>query len=73
MNAHHERCSDHPNDALANAAGLSPQMAVYGLHGDCTGECKKEHTAAGIALAKAQELLPKIPLREQMPIDHGDG
>jgi len=59
--------NDHPNDALANAAGLNPQMAVYAYMGIARANTKKNTPAAGMALGKAQELLPKIPLLEQLP------
>jgi len=59
--------SDHPNDALANAASLSPRLAVFAYMGIARANSKKNTSAAGMALGKAQELLPKIPLLEQMP------
>ncbi len=67
MNSIMSDAADHPNDALANAAGLNPQMAVFAYLGIARANAKKNTTAAGIALGKAQELLPKIPLLEQMP------
>ncbi len=68
MDALMKDAGDHPNDALANAAGLRPPMAVMAYMEIARANTKKNSTAAGIALAKALELLPKIPLREQMPV-----
>ena len=68
MNALMKDASDHPNDALANAAGFRPPMAVMAYMEIARANAKKNSTVTGIALAKALELLPKIPLREQMPV-----
>jgi hypothetical protein len=68
MNALMKDAGDHPNDALANAATLRPPMSVMAYMEIARANTKKNSTAAGIALAKALELLPKIPLREQMPV-----
>ena len=60
--------SDHPNDALANAAGLARPWRLshtWKLHARIqkrTARWQESHWA------KALELLPKIPLREQMPV-----
>jgi hypothetical protein len=67
MNGIMNDAADHPNDALANAASLSPRVAVFAYIGIARANVKKNTTAAGIALGKAQELLPKVPLNEQMP------
>ncbi len=68
MDALMKDAGDHPNDALANAARFSPAMAVMAYMEIARANTKKNSTVAGIALGKAQELLPKIPLREQMPV-----
>jgi len=67
MNSITNDAADHPNDALANAAGLNPQMAVFAYMGIARANLKKNSTAAETALGKAQELVPKVPLWEQMP------
>ncbi len=60
--------NDHPNDALANAAGLSPRawrfLPIWGSHEQIRRRTLRRWASRW---RKAQELLPKIPLLEQMP------
>ncbi len=58
--------ADHPNDALANAAALKPQLAVMAYMNIAEANVKKNATAAATALGKAEELLTKIPVWDQM-------
>ena len=61
-----ESSATHPNDALANAALLSPRFALQAYMGIGRENMKKNATVAGMALRKAQELLPKVPVFEQI-------
>ncbi len=61
-----ESSATHPNDALANAALLSPRFALQAYMGIGRENMKKNATVAGMALRKGQELLPKVPVFEQI-------
>jgi hypothetical protein len=66
MNAAMKDAADHPDDALANAAVLSPRYALEAYMGIARANCKKNGTVAATALGKAQELLPRIPSWQQI-------
>ena len=66
MNAVMREATDHPNDALANAGGLSPRYALSAYMGIARANFKKSSTVAEAALGKAQDLLPKVPVWQQM-------
>ena len=66
LNAITKDAEERPNDAMANAAGLSPRFAISAYSGIARANLKKNSTIAKAALAKAQELLPRIPLQDQM-------
>lgn len=66
LNAVMRDATDHPNDALANAAGLSPRYALSAYMGIARANFKKNSTVAAAALWKAQDLLPKTPIWQQM-------
>ena len=66
MNAVMRDATDHPNDALANAAGLSPRYALSAYMGIARANFKKSSTVAEAALGKAQDLLSKVPVWQQM-------
>ena len=56
----------HPNDALANAALLSPQFALQTYMGIARENMKKSSTVVQMALRKSQDLLPQLPVFEQI-------
>jgi hypothetical protein len=66
MNAIIRDATDHPNDALANATTLSPSSAISAYMGIARENLKKNNTVAETALTKAQDLLPKAPIWQQM-------
>jgi hypothetical protein len=61
-----ESSAAHPNDAMANAALLSPQFALQAYMGIARENEKKNAVAASMALRKAQDLLPQVPVFEQI-------
>lgn len=67
LNAVMKDADDHPDDALANAATLSPNTAMMAYMGIARANVKKNSTVAEIALDKAQDLVPKLRLFERMP------
>jgi hypothetical protein len=62
MNAILKDATDHPDDALANAAGLSPRYALPTYMGIARANAKTNTAATEIALAKGQDLLAKVPV-----------
>ena len=56
----------HPGDALANAAGLSPRFAVSAYVEIARINAKKNTSIAATSLAKAQELIPRVPVWARM-------
>jgi hypothetical protein len=56
----------HPGDALANAAGLSPRFAVSAYVEIARINVKKNTSIATTSLAKAQELIPLVPVWARM-------
>ena len=61
-----ESSAAHPNDAIANAALLSPQFALQAYMGIARENMKKNVAAASMALHKAQDVLPQVPVFEQI-------
>jgi hypothetical protein len=55
----------HPQDALANAAALSPESAVDAYIGIARINDKKNQSVSRIALRRAAELVEKLPLDDQ--------
>lgn len=56
----------HPNDALANAAALSPRYALQTYVNIANNSSHKNSSITEAALARAQDLVEKIPPMEQM-------
>jgi len=66
LNAITKDAQEHPNDALANAAGLSTANAILAYLEIARVNVKKNSAVAKAALAKAQELLPRVSLQDRM-------
>ena len=61
-----EDAQKHPQDALANAAALSPELAGQAYLSIARVTQKSEPSVARAALAKASALLDKAPLEQQL-------
>jgi tetratricopeptide (TPR) repeat protein len=61
-----EDAQKHPQDALANAAALSPELAGQAYVSIARVTQKSEPSVARAALAKASALLDKAPLEQQL-------
>ncbi len=66
LNRINRDAADHPNDALANAATLSPRYALSAYLSIAHANAKKNSAVAASALAKAQETLPRSSLEDRM-------